>query len=797
MVGRAKSATKKLQLRRQSLDWMERTVNKYRARKEFEALGGLKPGERTVGARRICQDVEAEFAARFAKQIKRKTIQPIHLPYNTMLRHYNGSAPKSKSNASRGWLTLEEIEIVIGYLLEFGRRGFPLTHQRLKEIVDAICRARLGDSFPAAGVGKNWTQRFVEKYSDRLKTFWATDREQKRGQAANPTTHKLWYDLLEDVLLGKRDFEFDLPVVRPARDPEDLEDDAGFSDVDEEEEGEKEDGRSRNHVLIFYDDEEPQAPPSPPTHTPIRPENIYGADESGFMAAGNTGQRVIGAAGKQMQHQTSDGGRENTTVLVTVQATGHAKRSIVIFKGSTFRMGDGQSIGMPKKGWTNSEIGLAYIKDFHEQTKDEAEGRTRVLLVDGHNSHYGLAFLRFVRAHRIHILCYPSHTTHIYQGLDVVIFGPLKHYWTEEKTKFIIHSGCALRKEHFLQMYAPAQRRACTVENIKMAFKKTSVWPFNRNAVTPDMLATSLETSSRGNLPVAPSTPVRALSTLIHDIHHDPRAAKRRRVDDSPVGGRAESDFSSSDGPDYFDKAFDALRNSSASFIISSSPITSAANPPGFVPRLISPQKSRKRHYDSLLGVPPSTVLEEQLQEALGNLMGRYNTMKSDLIAMQSSLVLNAAYCDRIRGQLAARESAQSKKRATRLVGDGLPHLLTAAEFVERVTAFEEAAKVKAAATAARKATAAEKKAMRDEWKELDDVRKAWNEEIRAEVQEEVAAWQAEKEQLNGKRPGWKKPITKGKLFPPLPKPWQIPTEKETASNTDGDSNSNGSDADD
>ncbi|THU82180.1 hypothetical protein K435DRAFT_589186, partial [Dendrothele bispora CBS 962.96] len=71
--------------------------------------------------------------------------------------------------------------IVIGYALEVAARGFPLTHQRLKEAVNKICCARLGDAFPAMGVGKQWTNCFVEKYSDCLKMFWSSKLDSKRG----------------------------------------------------------------------------------------------------------------------------------------------------------------------------------------------------------------------------------------------------------------------------------------------------------------------------------------------------------------------------------------------------------------------------------------------------------------------------------------------------------------------------------------------------------------------------------------------------------------------------------------
>ncbi|THU92505.1 hypothetical protein K435DRAFT_598103, partial [Dendrothele bispora CBS 962.96] len=109
-----------------------------------------------------CIVVEWEYHEKTGKRV------PKNLSSSTLERLVKGGIPKSFSNASRGWLLESEVEIVINYALELASRGFPLTHRRLKECVDNICRARLGDAFPTSGLGKQWTNRFVEKYSDRL-----------------------------------------------------------------------------------------------------------------------------------------------------------------------------------------------------------------------------------------------------------------------------------------------------------------------------------------------------------------------------------------------------------------------------------------------------------------------------------------------------------------------------------------------------------------------------------------------------------------------------------------------------
>jgi hypothetical protein len=163
--------------------------------------------------------------------------------------------------------------------------------------VNEVCRAQLGNKFPKKGVGRRWTSRFVEKHSDRLSTYWAHPLDNIQGCAVNPITNKQWFDLLETVLAGGADS---------------LDDHVALSE---------------NMQVVYEED-----------HEPIACENSYAADESGFVAAGGMRERVIGAKEKSTQHQQGDGGRENTTVIVTICADGTSLKPAVIFKGQVFQV---------------------------------------------------------------------------------------------------------------------------------------------------------------------------------------------------------------------------------------------------------------------------------------------------------------------------------------------------------------------------------------------------------------------------------------------------------------------------
>jgi len=68
------------------------------------------------------------------------------------------------------------------------------------------------------------------------------------------------------------------------------------------------------------------------------------------------------------------------------------------------------------------------------------------------------------------ILCYPAHMTHIYQGLDVVIFSILKKNIGDECREYKKTTGKTMKKKNFLEIYSHAHIKTMQPENIKAAF---------------------------------------------------------------------------------------------------------------------------------------------------------------------------------------------------------------------------------------------------------------------------------------------------------------------------------------
>lgn len=420
-------------------------------------------------------------------------------------------------------------------------------------------------------------------------------------------------------------------------------------------------------------------------------------------------------------------------------------------------------LGYSKKGYIDGSIGVEWIKQFDKHTKAKAGGRRRLLLVDGHASHYTFAFLDYARQSNIHVLCYPSHSTHALQGLDVVVFSMLKRHWRDARDTFERETGTRVKKTNFLSVYATAHARALTPETVKAAFRKTGVVPYNPDVITAAMMAPSLESSVHGTLPLPQASAVQALSeVLIGGTHqHIAGSATRSAVVADPVHTPPRT------LPDP--RAHTALLTStSASNLVSPSRILPAATPPRYIPVVISPMK---RRYEALLQEEPLTSLEVRLQKALAESEGRDTSRKVAMVGMQAATVLQNMYVERVQGQLQAQEEKGGKKKR-KLLGDGLPRLMDGDEFFLKVREVEASQEQEKAEKDARKAEKDRYDKEMDAWKVAEKARKQRVAAQREQYHKALTEWEQERAlaKKEHRRATLGKPLL-GKIEAALPKP--------------------------
>jgi hypothetical protein len=125
--------------------------------------------------------------------------------------------------------------------------------------------------------------------------------------------------------------------------------------------------------------------------------------------------------------------------------------------------------------------------------------------------HYTNELIQYAISKKIFMLLYPSHATHVLQGLDVACFSTLKIYWGQVRDAFEEETQSKLGKEHFLEVYTKAHTMAMTPQNIKAAFQKTGIHPWDPLQIHPSQIALSIESSIQGSLPLPQPSPVWAI----------------------------------------------------------------------------------------------------------------------------------------------------------------------------------------------------------------------------------------------------------------------------------------------
>ncbi|KAF7565071.1 hypothetical protein PtrM4_045050 [Pyrenophora tritici-repentis] len=201
----------------------------------------------------------------------------------------------------------------------------------------------------------------------------------------------------------------------------------------------------------------------------ISPTYIFNMDEKGFQLGriGRT-KRIFSKAlydQKGVRQALEDG----STEWITVLAWEHS-----VFTTSS------------PSGWSNNDIGLAWLKEvFERETRQHASTGYRLLLLDGHGSYVTMDFINYCNDHKILLAVYPPHATYTLQPLDVVMFKPLANAYSTELAEYLQDSQGLLNisKGDFFPLFWRAWSKTFKPLLIKRSFEATSIHPPNLEVV--------------------------------------------------------------------------------------------------------------------------------------------------------------------------------------------------------------------------------------------------------------------------------------------------------------------------
>ena len=346
-----------------------------------------------------------------------------------------------------------------------------------------------------------------------------------------------------------------------------------------------------------------------------------------------------------------------------------------------------------ENGWTNSRIALNWlVKNFDPATREKAAGRTRVIFLDGHSSHFSLELLQKARDLDIKLIAYPAHCTHVLQGLDVVCFAKLKRELADEIRDWNDRHQRGIQKCDFSGVFGRAYLRAFTPELVKSAWEAVGIHPYNPDVIPLDKLTPS-ETSTT-QLTAANaihSTPVRKIMSAFSYLNeHDDGDDDDDKNPDDPF----LPSFTPRSRIRILHKSF--ASNSSTSYLVSKEPVNSSLN-------LIKPVREkpyfaqepdwsliRKRATGDLDQASREKLQErcQALEVALDRAKQQIRARDAVIEASRATAAILKLQAQKLRSALHTKEEGQKRKEKATIslnVGDGA--VITEDEFIKRVEA--------------------------------------------------------------------------------------------------------------
>lgn len=154
-----------------------------------------------------------------------------------------------------------------------------------------------------------------------------------------------------------------------------------------------------------------------------------------------------------------------------------------------------------ENGWTDDFLCIEWFnKSFLPQAKERnVSGKKILLIYDGHGSHDQYKLIQSARENGVILLCLPPHTTHKLQPLDVGVFGPFARAWIERCDDIVEDTGQEMPREDFVKEYMAVRNASFKESTLRTAWRKSGLWPINRDIFRNDDYAPSVATSTHAS----------------------------------------------------------------------------------------------------------------------------------------------------------------------------------------------------------------------------------------------------------------------------------------------------------
>ena len=349
-----------------------------------------------------------------------------NVPRKTLDDHVKGRVQHGTKPGTDTVLTEEEEAALMSYLVYMAQRGFPLTRTMTMAFAWAIAkRAGNAERFnPDLGPGKHWWSNFCKRHP-RLTLRKSDKLDRSCAECLNPEVVGESFDLLDKILT-----------------------DNNLKDAQRQ---------------------------------------IYNCDET-FLPLDATREKVVTLKNTKNVYAQSHGTTEHISMLCAASAAGFPLPPMIIYPKAypggayTFEGPDDALYGKSESGYVDSELFIKWMEKIF--LKFAVPERPIILFVDGHKSHLNLDVVDMARNNDVILFCLPPHTTHALQPLDVAVFKSFKNHFSKAvKALSYAKKNFVVLKRDFAQVVKDPFEQAFSIPNIKAGFRKSGIFPFNRNVV--------------------------------------------------------------------------------------------------------------------------------------------------------------------------------------------------------------------------------------------------------------------------------------------------------------------------
>jgi hypothetical protein len=397
---------------------------------------------------------------------------------STLTRTWRGETRSREEQAiAQQKLTPQQEEELVQYIEELTARHIPPTREMIANFASAVAQEPVSES---------WVTRFISKYSIHLISHYSTGMDSNRHNADSYTKYELYFNLLQRKIAEYK----------------------------------------------------------------VDAEHTYNMDEKGFMIGITTRAKHVFSRRMwekgEVKASLQDGNRAWITLLACVCGDGSALPPSLIYESANSTIQSSwveeiQSgehsvlVSSSPSGWTNNDIGLAWLEQvFDRFTKEKARRKYRLLILDGHGSHVTMDFINYCDQNKILLAIFPPHSTHTLQPLDVVMFKPLSTAYSKELTTHL-HNGQGLsviKKSDFFHLFWKAWVSTFTQGLILRSFEATGISPLQPSVILQRFAKDTPEASdgSTSSSSVYSGKDWLKIETLLRKVVRDETSKELRKI---------------------------------------------------------------------------------------------------------------------------------------------------------------------------------------------------------------------------------------------------------------------------